>query len=510
MTTLPDMIHSAPRLDSFGGGAQPFEISKAVLTCSDIDHILPTIESALQQIMPHDYAAIAFRDEKSGGHLRQRELSSRYDSGSVQEATLPIGRTPAGWVLNHQRPLLVSKIDHTQFSKPLDHLQAEIRFGCWIPLVRRGEAIGVLLVGSRDDEHLEQRVMDLLALSPQIAGALEITETFQQIVDFTDQLREEKSYLEEQLRNEWKFENVIGMSAGFRSVMEQVRRVAPGPETVLIKGEIGTEKELIARLIHQLSPRNRRIFVKVNCAAQPAHILAKKLFGYEKEGVSGAALRRVGRLELAHHGTLFLEEVGDLPVELQSRLLGTLHERRLTRREGQSSMQLDLRVLASTSRDLSALVNSGKFNRELYQWLMAFPIQLVPLRKRAGDIPLLVNHFVSKYAKQMNKTITNISQETMSLLSAGQWPGNLRELENFIERSVMLTTGPTLRAPLVELEAPQEENLQSAERKHILRILRDTRGVIGGPSGAANRLGVKRTTLNSKLKKLGIEREAYR
>ncbi len=226
--------------------------------------------------------------------------------------------------------------------------------------------------------------------------------------------------------------------------------------------------------------------------------------------MTGAALRRVGRLELAHHGTLFLEEVGDLPVELQSRLLGTLHERRLTRREGQSSLQLDIRVLASTSRDLSALVNSGRFNRELYQWLMVFPIQLLPLRKRAGDIPLLVNHFVSKYAKQMNKTITNISQETMSLLSAGQWPGNLRELENFIERSVMLTTGPTLRAPLVELEAPQEENLQSAERKHILRILRDTRGVIGGPSGAANRLGVKRTTLNSKLKKLGIEREAYR
>jgi formate hydrogenlyase transcriptional activator len=503
MTTLPDPIHIALPVVPFRE-ALPVKINKAILTSSVIEQILPTIASALQETTPHDYAAIALRDEKTD-LLRWRELSSSYDAAPAQEAMLPIGGSPSGWVLTHHRPLSVSKMDHKLFSKPLERVPAEIAFGCWIPLMRRNQAIGVLFLGSRHDALLEQRAMGLMALSSQIAGAIEITESFQQIVDFTDRLREEKSYLEEQVRSEWRFENVLGNSAGFRIVIEQVRRVAPGQQTVLVKGEIGTEKELIARLIHQLSPRNRQIFVKVNCAGYPPHILAKKLFGYEKESLRGGVSKRLGRLELADLGTLFLEEVGDLPMDLQSRLLLALQ-----RPEGQNRTPYDIRLLASTSRDLLGLVNVGKFHRELYQLLMAFPIQVLPLRKRAADIPLLVNHFVNKYAKQMNKMIDTIPQDTMAILSAGQWPGNLRELENFIERAVMLTPGSTLRAPVVELEALHDENLQSAERQHILRILKETRGVIGGPGGAASRLGVKRTTLNSKLKKLGIEREAYR
>jgi formate hydrogenlyase transcriptional activator len=383
-------------------------------------------------------------------------------------------------------------------------------FGCWIPLSRRGEAIGVLFVGSRHDAQLEKRALDLLALSPQISGAIEITEGFQQVVDSTNKLREEKSYLEDQLRSEWRFENVIGMSSGSRSVMDQVRRVAPRGQPVLIRGEIGTEKELIARLIHELSLRNREIFVKVHCAGQPSHILARRLFGYEKDSLSGTGSRRLGRLELAQSGTLFLEEIADLPTELQCRLLLAFKEGRPDRLEGRGGIPLDIRLLASTSRDLSALVSAGKFNKDLYELLTVYPIQLLPLRDRSTDIPLLASHFISKFARQMNKTINNIPQETMSILCAGQWPGNVRELENFIERAVMLTPGCTLRAPVSELEALPDDTLEAAERKHILRILRDARGVIGGAHGAAKRLGVKRTTLNSKLKKLGIERKAYR
>jgi formate hydrogenlyase transcriptional activator len=502
MTTVSNPLQ--PALTPLSSG-----LSDAILSCS-VDRIFPTIESALQRIMPHDYAAIAFRDLKEGGHLRRKELSYQSESVTVQETLLPRGRTPSGWVLAHRKPLLVSKLDRDRFAHPLEIAQAGIRFGCWIPLICGERAVGVLLVGSREDSGLEQRVPELLALSPQIAGAFQITERFQQLAVLANQLQEEKSYFEEQVRRDRRLEKVLGGSSGFARVMARARTAATVQQTVLITGERGTEKELIAGLIHRLSPRQRQAFIRVNCAGQQANLLAKNLFGYQEESMEGSSFRRVGWLELAHRGTLFLEEVSDLPLELQSRLLGALHERRLTRREGQSGTQLDVRVIASTSRDLWVLVNSGKFDAELYRWLTVFPFQILPLRKRADDIPLLVNHYVSKFAKQMNKTIDSISQETMSLLAAGRWPGNTRELEIFIERAVMRTTGTTFRVPLIDLDAPQEENLQTAERKHILRVLRATKGMIGGPNGAAKKLGVKRTTLNSKLKKLGIERATYR
>jgi formate hydrogenlyase transcriptional activator len=508
VNTSFDPMQSASVLGSFSG-ASAFRLGTALLTRPDIDHILPAITAALRKLMPHDYAAIVFQDENADGHLRLRELSSNFNSGSIHLEELPLELTPASWVLTNQRILLLSRCDPGQLPDPRDYLQSEIKYGCWIPLVRRGETIGVLFVGSRHDAQLEQRVIDLLGPSAQVAGALEIAENVQDAVDLSSQLREEKAYLEEQLSNEWRFENVIGMSSGFRDVMERVRKLGPGHETVLIIGENGTEKELIARLIHQLSPHHHRTFVKVNCGGYPAHILAKKLFGYEKTGMGGGAVRRMGRLELAHLSTLFLEEVADLPTELQSRLVLAIKEKGLAQPEGQARVSLDIRLLASTSRDLSVLANPGKFNGDLYQLLTVCPMELLPLRNRSGDIPLLVNHFVGKFARQMKKTIHTIPQETMSALCAGQWPGNLRELENFIERAVMLTPGSTLRAPLVELEALYDESLQAAERNHILRVLRDSKGVIGGPGGAAKRLGVKRTTLNSKLKKLGIQREAY-
>jgi formate hydrogenlyase transcriptional activator len=489
-------------------GVQTGELNRAVLTGQDIREILPAVHSVLQKMVPHDYAAIALRDENSG-YLGLRELSSQYGSVSPQVAMLSTEGTPAGWALTHQTPLLVSRLSLKRFSKPFEGLPAGMLFGCWIPLSRRGETIGVLFVGSRQDAHLEERALDLLALSHKITGAIQFGGRVRQIVDSSDEPREEKPYLESQVPSEWRFENVIGTSNGFRTVLQQVRRLAPSCQTVLIRGENGTEKESIARLIHKLSLRNREIFVKVHCAGQAAHTLEGKLFGYERESLSRTGPRRLGRLEAAHLGTLFLEEIADLPIELQSRILLAFREEG-QRLEGQGRTPLDIRLLASTSRDLSALVRAGRFNEDLYRQLAVSPIQLPPLRDRATDIPLLAGHFVSKYARQMNKTIDNIPQETMSILCASEWPGNVRELENFIERAVMLTKGRTLRAPLSELEALQDETLQAAERKHILRILEATRWVIGGARGAANRLGLKRTTLNSKLRKLGIERGAYR
>jgi transcriptional regulator with GAF, ATPase, and Fis domain len=491
------MRRTSPR--GFVGGLEKISFSKAVLTGSDIEQLLSPIASALQKVAPHDYAAFAFRDEKAGGRLRLREVSSRqHQASSTNKATL------SSSAKSREPGLTLSQV-----SAPFDHLDAEIRFGYWIPLVRRGDAVGALFVGSRQDEHLEQRVSDLLARSPQVSGALEMIESFRLRVDTRDHLREEKAYLEEQLRAEWRIENLVGISTGFRDVLERVKRLAPGQEPIIIAGELGTEKELIARVIHQLSPRSHRLFVKVNCAAYPSHILAKKLYGYEKTSHSGAPLRRPGLLELAHMGTLFLEEVGELSSELQSAVLLAIRENGLAQPEGQARVSHDIRFLASTSRDLSALASAGQFNNNLYKRLSAFPIELLPLRERQVDIPLLANHFVRKFSRQLKKTIKVIPQETMSSLCASQWQGNLRELENFMERAVILTPASTLCAPLLELDAACDESLEAVERRHILRILRDSKGVIGGFGGAASRLGVKRTTLNSKLKKLGILRDAF-
>jgi formate hydrogenlyase transcriptional activator len=349
-------------------------------------------------------------------------------------------------------------------------------------------------------------VQQLSSAPHSIAACTKVNEGPPQTIDLTDPLG--KEFLsEDQPSWECGINNVIGVSNGAESGIEQVRRIASGNQMVLIRGEIGTEKEAIARLVHRLSPRNRDAFISVHCAGQTSNILAGQLFGNERESFSQW---RTGRVELANLGTLFLEEIADLPKELQSRLLLMLKGRRVHSREALAGGPLNIRLLASTSRDLSALTTAGRFNKELYELLMASLIQVLPLRKRAADIPWLVHHFVSKFAGQMNKTINCIPQETMSALCAGEWPGNLRELKHYIERAVLLTPGSTLHAPMVELEVLHDGSLRSAERHHILRILKMTGGAIGGPGGAASKLGLKRTTLNSKLKKLGIQREDYR
>jgi PAS domain S-box-containing protein len=325
----------------------------------------------------------------------------------------------------------------------------------------------------------------------------------------------EKQYLEEELNTESRFEDIIGESVGLKRVLKHVETVAATDVTVLILGETGTGKEMIARAIHQLSARKERTLVKLNCAAIPAGLLESELFGHEKGAFTGAIDRKIGRLELAHEGTLFLDEIGDLPLDLQPKILRALQEREFERLGSTRTIPVNVRLVAATNRDLTKMVADKQFRSDLYYRLRVFPITLPPVRERREDIPLLVNYFVDKHSRRLDRKIETIPSETMRVLTRWDWPGNIRELENFIERAVILTKGPILRAPLSELELPEEaipaqdSSLEATEREHILRVLRESKGKIAGPQGAAARLGLKRTTLNSKLKKLGIERDDY-
>jgi PAS domain S-box-containing protein len=326
---------------------------------------------------------------------------------------------------------------------------------------------------------------------------------------------QQKRYLEEELNTEAHFDEIVGESRSLKRVLKNVETVAETNVTVLILGETGTGKEAIARAIHQLSPRKEHVMVKLNCAAIPAGLLESELFGHEKGAYTGAIDRKIGRLELANGGTLFLDEIGDLPLELQPKILRALQEQEFERLGSTKPIPVNVRLVAATNRDLAKMVTEGRFRSDLYYRLRVFPILLPTLRERREDIPLLVRYFVDRHARKLDKKIETIPDDTMRALTRWDWPGNIRELENFIERAVILTKGPILRVPLGELEMPKdvapakEISLEAAEREHILRILRETKGKIGGRVGAAARLGLIRTTLNSKIKKLGIERSDY-
>ncbi len=302
----------------------------------------------------------------------------------------------------------------------------------------------------------------------------------------------------------------MGDSAPFKRVLDQAATVAPTDASVLILGETGTGKELIARAIHDLSARRDRTFVKLNCAAIPTGLVESELFGHEKGAFTGAIAQKVGRFELANKGTLFLDEVGDIPLELQSKLLRALQEREFERLGGTRTIHVDVRLVAATNRDLARMISERQFRTDLYYRLNVFPISVPPLRERTTDIPKLVRYFTQKYARRLNKHIASISQDTMDALIRYAWPGNVRELENLIERAVILTRGTTLDIPRSDIqslpEIPSAVTLEEAERDHIRRTLEQANWAVGGPDGAAARLGMKRTTLQSKMKKLGIAR----
>jgi PAS domain S-box-containing protein len=353
-------------------------------------------------------------------------------------------------------------------------------------------------------------VIGITGSSMDIAQLREMTDRLQ---DARDKLAQEKLYLEGEIQAELGFEEIIGQSPALLEVLKNVRVVAPTESSVLLLGETGTGKELVARSVHSLSSRLNNTFIKLNCAAVPAGLLESELFGHEKGAFTGAVSQKIGRIELADKGTLLLDEIGELPLELQPKLLRVLQDREFERLGGVRTLHVDVRIISATNRDLHQDVADKKFREDLFYRLNVFPIELPALRQRRTDIPILVHHFVRKHSARMRKHIDIVPAETMRVLQNWNWPGNIRELENLIERMVILSKGRVLAAPPVELDAPPEvgeDNLTEMEREHIVRVLQETNGVLSGAEGAATRLGMKRTTLQSMLKRLGIELDDYR
>jgi formate hydrogenlyase transcriptional activator len=496
------------------------QLSQALLANLDVRKLLSAIAASLSEVIPLDAATLGLYDEKTG-NLMVQFLAVDDQNAQQVEVRLPLDGSPAGRAFRTREPVLLDQIPGSDLAQGAAHLTGiGMKSGCWVPLIHRDVAVGVLAVASRQERAFAQSELEMLVqVADQVAMAVSNAVVFRQIAELRDRLKQEKLYLEEEINLENRFEDIVGESGGLRQVLKQIETVAPTDATVLIQGETGTGKELLARAIHRLSGRSERTFVKVNCAAIPAGLLESELFGHEKGAFTGAIARKMGRVELAHEGTLFLDEVGELPLDLQPKLLRALQEREIERLGGNRAIPVNLRLIAATNRDLTQMVAEKQFRSDLYYRLKVFPIFSPPLRDRVGDIPVLVRHFVTSLSRRMGKNIATIPEQTMRALCRWPWPGNIRELENFLERSVILTRGSELYVPLAELEtkvAEEEEelertnpSLQAAERDHILRVLRETGGQIGGSDGAAARLGLKRTTLNSKLKKLGIERGDY-
>jgi formate hydrogenlyase transcriptional activator len=423
-------------------------------------------------------------------------------------------------VFKSGRPLYLPRPDYEAFPSPVTHgfYESGLKSLYSMPITIRGRNLGVMSISSvredaftGDDQELFQQIANQVAIAAANALAVRDLETLK------DKLAQEKLYLEDEIRNELNFDEIIGQSPALRQVLKLVETVAASDSTVLLLGETGTGKELIARAVHEHSRRRSRTFVKLNCAAIPTGLLESELFGHEKGAFTGAIAQKIGRLELADQGTLFLDEVGDIPVEIQPKLLRALQEREFERLGSTHTKKVNVRLVAATNRDLEKMIEERQFRGDLYYRLNVFPIQIPPLRERQEDIPLLVRYFAEKFARQMQKPIDSIPTETMSKLQRWHWPGNIRELENLIERAVILTTGSALHVPLPEIK-PSMVNVpavsssrsgQDDDREHIIKILRETGGMLGGPNGAAARLGIKRTTLQYKIKKLGITRNHW-
>jgi formate hydrogenlyase transcriptional activator len=394
-----------------------------------------------------------------------------------------------------------------------------------VPMTGRSGIVGVLSLGTRrEDAFSEDDLPFLTKVAHQVAIAIENARTFGEVSDQRNKLALEKLYLEDELRSELKFEEIVGRSEALRRVLEEIETVAPTDSTVLIYGETGSGKELIARAVHNLSMRKPGAFVKLNCAAIPTGLLESELFGHEKGAFTGAITQRIGRFELANRGTMFLDEIGEIPLELQPKLLRVLQEREFERLGSTRTIRTDARLIAATNRDLEALVSEQKFRSDLYYRLNVFPVRVPALRERPEDIPLLVRHFVQQYSRQLGKTIDAIPADTMSALTRYPWPGNIRELQNVVERAVIVTAGPVLAVRTEDLRAPNQppataparngippnssgnirEALEEAERQQILAALEKSNWIVAGADGAAARLGLKRSTLQSRMQKLGI------
>jgi formate hydrogenlyase transcriptional activator len=491
------------------------EVNNALVSTLDLHQLLSAISSCLRRVMNHDYASLALYDP-AAQQVRLQALDFPQGRGLLQEEmVIPLDGTPSGEVIATRKPLIISGANLNDYERSISglFLAEGLHSGCIVPLITANRILGTLSLASRRASAFTQEDVDLLMrVANQVAIAIENALAYREIAELKNKLADEKLYLEEEIRSEYTFEEIVGESPALKRVLSQAETVAATDSSVLILGETGTGKEVIARAIHDMSPRRQRTFVKVNCAAIPTGLLESELFGHEKGAFTGAIAQKMGRFELAHRGTLFLDEVGDIPLELQPKLLRVLQEKEFERLGGNRTLHVDVRVVAATNRDLPRMVEERLFRSDLYYRLNVFPIVVPPLRERAEDIPLLVRYFAQKHAGRMDRHIETIPGDEMEALTCYHWPGNVRELENLIERAVILARGPALHVPLPgdHLSRSRQHasplTLEAAEREHILRTLHETKWVIAGPRGTAARLGMKRTTLQSRMTKLGITR----
>jgi formate hydrogenlyase transcriptional activator len=491
------------------------DITNRMVTKLELRDLLREIVASIRQCMQCDKVGVALPDPEDGelcryvsDHAGCEEMSV----GSVPERTRIVFRTG--------KPLIATRKEHAAEFEGAIGLNSL----CVYPLIMRERVLGVFgLESSRENAFTGDDLTFLGQVADQIAIAVENALDYGQISELKDKLAQENVYLESEIRSELHFEDIVGNSEPLRRVLREIETVAPADSTVLIYGETGTGKELIARAVHNLSSRKSNPFVKLNCAAIPTGLIESELFGHEKGAFTGAIIQRVGRFELANRGTIFLDEIGDIPLELQPKLLRVLQEREFERLGSTRTLRTDARLIAATNRDLKTMVEEQRFRSDLYYRLNVFPIRMPSLRERREDIPLLVRHFVKEFSWRNDRVIDTIPSETMQALVRYHWPGNIRELQNVIERAVIISRGPVLNVALTELatdmaststpvvtaakSAPRErlqEILEETERNQILRALEEANGVVAGPNGAAARLGVKRTTLQLKMQKLGI------
>src|SRR5262245_19644499 len=489
------------------------DISNALITLRSWDSLLHSVSGALHRAVSVDGCGLSlYVPDQDVFRLMAVEAVPSSDY-FVAGRELRRAESSLGWVFEHQQPLVHRDLEQEQQYANEVRLAAEgMRSYCAVPLIVRGNCIGVLTVVSRQAGRYSTAHVDFLReIANQVALAVENMKAYQEISELKDRLAKENLYLGEEVRRDHNFNQIVGTSAALRRVLKEVKTVAPTGSTVLICGETGTGKELVARALHDLSPRRDRTFVKLNCAAIPTGLLESELFGHEKGAFTGAITQKVGRFELAHQGTLFLDEVGDIPLELQPKLFRALQEQEFERLGSSRTLRVDVRLVAATNRDLAHMVAEGQFRGDLFYRLNVFPVLLPPLRERSEDIPLLVRHFTQQFAKRMGRRIESIAAETMDALVRYSWPGNVREMQNVIERAVILSPQDRLRVEpqaLASAPVPQELSgqLQAREREAIEAALRAAHGRVSGPRGAAQRLGLPHSTLEFRIKKLGIDK----
>ena len=484
----------------------------------DVQQVFPQISARIRRVLRQEYAGLSLHDANTGLLVRQSE-DFPLGRGLTSHIQVLANDSPSGRSLEQGSPVILSKeqMQSSQSEITQRYLDEGLQSLCCVPMLRPKGPLGVLVLGSTRQNAFDADDLGLLnQVAIQLGIALENNRTAEEIDALKRRLNEERKYLQGEIRSEGQFAEIIGESPILKQVLDQVATVAASEATVLILGETGTGKELIAHAIHRMSRRKNSPFIKLNCAAIPTGLLESELFGHEKGAFTGAVVQKIGRLELADGGTLFLDEIGEIPLELQPKLLRVLQDQEFERLGSTRTIRVHIRLIAATNRDLARSVADHQFRNDLFYRLNVFPIHLPALRERREDIPLLVRFFVRKFARRMDRPIERIPKETMAALKAWYWPGNVRELENLMERSVILSPGRTLHVPLSEMSSsvpgaviPLDDSLNTAEREHIMRVLRETGGLISGPNGAARRLGLKRTTLQSKMQRLRITRQDY-